>query len=438
MLNNSNNQTLNITIGIVGLGYVGLPLACEFSKFFNVIGFDISQFRIDNLKKGMDSTNETNAEALKSENLQFTTNPELLKEASVLIVTVPTPIDSHNKPDLSPLVGACTTVGKYLKKGTTVVFESTVYPGITEDICLPILEKESGLKINQDFYIGYSPERINPGDKVHSLAKVIKIVSGSTAETLDFLALLYGKIITAGIHKAPSIKVAEAAKIIENTQRDLNVALMNELSLIFNRLNINTYDVIEAASTKWNFIKMTPGLVGGHCIGVDPYYLTFKAEEVGYYPELILAGRKINDCMGKYIAENAVKLLIKDKKQVRDAKILIYGITFKENVPDIRNSKVVDIVKELQEYGVEVLVTDVYANSQETLHEYGITLIKESDIDQVDGVIMAVPHHQYLSMNLNELSKKILGNDGAKLLMDIKGIYRNQGEQLNQFQYWSL
>jgi len=432
-LNNSTDR-----ICVVGLGYVGLPLLCEFAKHFSVIGFDISESKIANLIQGIDVTKEVDPEALRSEAIQFTSDPALLREASVIIVTVPTPIDGNKKPDLSPVISACHTIGRYMKRGCVVVFESTVYPGVTEDICLPILESESGLVYNTDFFLGYSPERLSPGDKGHSLTKVVKVVAGSTPDVASRLSALYGKIVSAGIHQAPSIKVAEAAKVIENTQRDLNVALMNELSIIFNKLSINTHDVIEAASTKWNFMKMSPGLVGGHCIGVDPYYLTYKAEEVGYHPEVILSGRRINDGMGKYVAQQTVKQLIKAKKQVLDSTVLVYGITFKENVPDIRNSKVMDVITELREFGVNVLVTDCHADSQDTMHEYGLSLSAATVSHPVDCVLLAVPHAEYLQKSVSDFFPKNQRSDGPNILVDIKGVFRRFEMPNPTDSYWCL
>ncbi|MSR88609.1 MAG: nucleotide sugar dehydrogenase [Candidatus Margulisbacteria bacterium] len=418
-------------VAVVGLGYVGLPLACEFGKRFPVIGFDISQKKINELTDHLDVTGELSQKELAATKVQYTADPTFLSEAEVIIVSVPTPIDQHNQPDLSPLCSASTMIGRHLQKGAVVVYESTVYPGVTEEVCVPILESQSGLVFGQDFTVGYSPERISPGDKERTLTKIIKVVSGSDPATLQFLSQLYGSIIPAGIHEASSIKVAEAAKVIENTQRDLNVALMNELSIIFNKMGISTHDVLAAAGTKWNFIKMTPGLVGGHCIGVDPYYLTFKAQELGYHPEVILAGRRINDSMGKYIAEQTVKLLIKADKQVKGARILIMGITFKENVSDIRNSKVVDIIRELEAYGINVLVTDPLADPDETAHEYGIKLVDFESINQIEAVVFAVNHRHYLDQGTS-----LLGTLSPSVVVDIKGAF-SSFKQKNPF-YWVL
>ena len=352
-------------IAVVGLGYVGLPLAAAFGRHVPVIGFDISATKVAELERGHDSTGELTSDDLAATQISYTTDPSCLKNASFIIVTVPTPLRDDKTPDLSPLQAASTTIGRNLKPGSIVVYESTVYPGVTEDVCVPILEAESGLQCGQDFKVGYSPERINPGDKVHTVDKIIKVVSGQDEETLNTVALVYGTVVTAGVHRASSIKVAEAAKVIENTQRDLNIALMNELALIFDKLGISTSEVLEAAGTKWNFLRFTPGLVGGHCIGIDPYYLTYKAESIGYYPQVILSGRRINDGMGKYIAETTIKKMIEADKPVKGSRVLVLGLTFKENVPDIRNTRVIDIIEELRSYGVEPLVHDPMANADE-------------------------------------------------------------------------
>jgi UDP-N-acetyl-D-glucosamine/UDP-N-acetyl-D-galactosamine dehydrogenase len=421
-------------IAIVGLGYVGLPLACEFAKRYSVIGFDISEKKIDSLVNGIDPTGELSPAELAQAKVTFSLNPSILSEASVIIVTVPTPIDRHNTPDLSPLAGASHLIGTHMTKGTVIVYESTVYPGVTEEYCVPILEATSQLIYGVDFTVGYSPERLNPGDKNHTVDKIVKVVSGSTPDTLKFVSTLYGSIIHAGIHEAPSIKVAEAAKVIENTQRDLNVALMNELSIIFNKMGINTLDVIEAAATKWNFIKMFPGLVGGHCIGVDPYYLTFKAQELGYHPEVILAGRRINDNMGKYIAEQTIKQMINADISIKGATVLVLGITFKENISDIRNSKVIDIIRELTGYGVNVLVADPHANSADIYHEYNVNLTAISDIHRVDSVVVAVPHFLFKKDDtLSKLLSRTLSPQG--LVVDIKGGFK---ELAARYRYWSL
>lgn len=432
------SQDTNPTIAIIGLGYVGLPLAVAFSRHAKVIGFDICPEKIDTLKKGIDNTGELSSEELNAGKVQFTGSIQDLSAAMLFIVTVPTPIDEHKRPDLSALEKASAMIGSHLNKGAIVVYESTVYPGVTEEICAPILEKHSGLTFKKDFHIGYSPERISPGEKDRTLTKIKKIVSGSSSETRQFLAKLYGKIIEAGIYEASSIKVAEAAKVIENTQRDLNVALMNELSIIFNKLNINTLDVIEAASTKWNFMAMTPGLVGGHCIGVDPYYLTFKAEQLNYLPQVILAGRRINDGMGKYVAEQAIKHLINAEIPVRKSKVLIMGITFKENVSDIRNSKVVDIISELQSYGISPLVTDPYACPNETQKEYGLNLTELDAIQAIDLLIIATPHRVYKELGASLLLEKMKPAQQSTLIFDIKGLFKEELKNHQHVSYWTL
>ena len=418
-------------LAVIGLGYVGLPIALEFARKISVIGFDINDKRIEMMRNSIDPSNELEKEAFDNCDITFTSSLDVLREANFFIVAVPTPVDEHNVPDLAPVKKASETVGKVVKKGDYVVFESTVYPGCTEDDCLPIIEKLSGLKNVKDFKLGYSPERINPGDKNHTLSSIIKVVSGCDAESLEEIARVYELVVKAGVHRASCIKVAEAAKIIENTQRDLNIALMNELSIIFNMMNINTYEVLEAAGTKWNFLKFQPGLVGGHCIGVDPYYLTYKANELGYDAEVILAGRNINDNMAKYVAKNVVRHLIKNVGDVKKAKVLIKGATFKENVSDIRNSKVADVVKALQSYYVNVEVHDPHADSDELKHEYGFGLVKEIANDY-DAVIVTVPHNDY--KELDEKYFKSITKPNA-LIADLKGIYRNKILQLN---YWSL
>ena len=418
-------------LAVIGLGYVGLPIALEFAKKISVIGFDISQKRVDLMKQGIDPSNELETEAFDNCDITFTTSLEDLKEAKFFVVAVPTPVDEHNVPNLIPVQKASETIGKVIKKGDYVVFESTVYPGCTEEDCLPIIEKISGLSNLTDFKSGYSPERINPGDKVHTLTNVIKVVSGCDAESLEEIAQVYELVVKAGVHRASSIKVAEAAKIIENTQRDLNIALMNELSIIFDKMGINTYEVLEAAGTKWNFLKFQPGLVGGHCIGVDPYYLTYKAAELGYSSKVILAGRSTNDQMGAYVAKKVLQHIIQNNGNVRDAKVLIMGATFKENVSDIRNSKVADVVNNLQEYFLKVHVHDPHADSEELNHEYGFGLTKNVDNDY-DAVIMAVLHDDYL-----ELSDEYFAGitKPTALIADLKGMYRNK---ISQRQYWSL
>ncbi len=396
----------NKTIAIIGLGYVGLPLAVEFGKKFNTLGFDINQGRIDELKSGYDRTLEVDSDQLKSSTqLNYTADLVDLKKANFFIVTVPTPIDKNNRPDLTPLIKASETVGKVLKKGDIVVYESTVYPGCTEDDCVPVLEKHSGLKFNVDFYCGYSPERINPGDKVHTVTKIRKITAGSTPEIANTVNDVYASIITAGTYQAPSIKVAEAAKVIENCQRDINIAFVNELALIFDKMQIDTLEVLEAAGTKWNFLPFRPGLVGGHCIGVDPYYLTHKAEEIGYHSQVILAGRKINDNMGAFVANKVVKLMIKKGINVNTSKALVLGITFKENCPDIRNSKVIDIITELHDFGVHVDVFDPMADAHEVSEEYGIQLLGALQNGIYDTIIMAVNHAQFADLNITAIAK---------------------------------
>ena len=390
----------NTKIAVIGLGYVGLPLAVEFGKKYPVLGFDINKKRVEELGNGYDRTQEVEPEELKnSSNLIFSTNTEDLENYNVFIVTVPTPIDNYKKPDLTPLLSASKTIGKILKKDDLVIYESTVYPGCTEEDCVPVLEKESGLKFNQDFFCGYSPERINPGDKINTLTKIKKVTSGSTPEIADFVNDLYGSIITAGTYKATSIKVAEASKAIENAQRDVNISFVNELALIFDKMGIDTSEVLEAAGTKWNFLKFKPGLVGGHCIGVDPYYLLHKSESLGYYPQVILSGRRVNDNMGIFVANKLIKLLIKNGHKIEGSKVLILGITFKENCPDIRNSRVVDVYNELKEFGVNVTVHDPYADAQEVKEEYGIEIIPDL-LDKYDGILLAVSHDEYKSLNL--------------------------------------
>jgi UDP-N-acetyl-D-glucosamine/UDP-N-acetyl-D-galactosamine dehydrogenase len=418
------------TVAVIGLGYVGLPIALAFAKKIKVIGFDINEERVNMMKKGIDPSHELSKKDFAGSDIQFTHKLEDLKKASFFIVAVPTPIDEHNLPDLKPLIGASTTVGKVLKKGDYVVYESTVYPGCTEEDCIPVLEQHSGLKFKKDFKVGYSPERINPGDKEHTITKILKIVSGCDAESLDNIAKTYEIIVEPGTHRASSIKVAEAAKIIENTQRDINIALMNELSIIFNKMNINTYDVLAAAGTKWNFLKFSPGLVGGHCIGVDPYYLTHKAESLGYHARVINSGRYVNDSMGFYVAKNCVKKIIAAGKNISKSKVLIMGATFKEDVTDIRNSKVADIVKELKSFGVKVEVVDPHADSDELKHEYGFGLNKMAK--NYDGIIVAVNHKEYKGLD-EKYFKSVLAKNGV--LVDVKGMYKGKMKGLT---YWSL
>ena len=391
-------------IAVIGLGYVGLPLAHAFSSKYEVVGFDIAQWRIDELRSGVDRTLELSTEQVKEaiENkMQFTNQLEDISDCNIYIVTVPTPIDKHKKPDLTPLIKASESIGKVLKKDDIVIYESTVYPGATEEECVPVLEKFSGLKFNEDFFCGYSPERINPGDKEHTVTKILKVTSGSTPEIGKKVDELYASIITAGTHLAPTIKVAEAAKVIENSQRDINIAFVNELSMIFNKLGIDTNAVLEAAGTKWNFLPFRPGLVGGHCIGVDPYYLTHKAQEVGYNPEIILAGRRLNDNMGIYVASQVIKLMIKKGKKIEGSKVLVLGITFKENCPDIRNSRVIDVIRELQEFGCDVEVSDYWADKEEVQREYNLELKSEPNIEEYDAVVLAVAHDKYKDMKLD-------------------------------------
>ncbi len=418
-------------LAVIGLGYVGLPIALEFAKKVKVIGFDINEKRVEMMRNHIDPSGELVAEDFKDTDIHFTTKLEELKSAKFFIVAVPTPIDSHTQPDLKPLLSATHTVGQVLKKGDYVVYESTVYPGCTEDDCIPILEQRSGLKFNADFKVGYSPERINPGDKEHTLTRITKVVSGCCAESLDEIAKVYEIVIQAGVYKASSIKVAEAAKIIENTQRDLNIALMNELSMIFDRMKINTYEVLEAAGTKWNFLRFSPGLVGGHCIGVDPYYLTYKAKEMDYDPRVILSGRQINDSMGAYVAKKTVQHLAKLGKDITKSRVLVMGATFKENVEDIRNSKVADVVSELKAFSLHVDVVDPYASSEELLHEYGFELIPEPQ-GPYDAILVAVSHSPYAAMTESDFQKI---STPKAVLVDIKGIFRSKITQMN---YWSL
>ena len=412
-------------VAVIGLGYVGLPLAVEFGKKYEVIGFDINEFRIKELKSGKDSTLEVSPEELVSATkLSFSNQLDELNQCNIFIVTVPTPVDQVNRPDLTPLQKASETVGKVLKKGDIVIYESTVYPGATEEVCIPVLERVSGLSFNKDFFAGYSPERINPGDKVNTLTKIKKITSGSTPEIAEIVDSLYASIITAGTHKASSIKVAEAAKVIENTQRDLNIALVNELSVIFDRIGIDTLDVLEAAGSKWNFLPFRPGLVGGHCIGVDPYYLTHKAEEVGYHPQVILAGRRINDNMARYVARNTIKLMLKNGIDVARSTVGVLGITFKENCPDIRNSKVFDMVKEFESWGAKVVIVDSWANAEEVKHEYGYELGVIDSENKVDSLVVAVGHNEYRHLTAKELSCFV--RTEKPVLADVKSLFKRE------------
>ena len=418
-------------LAVIGLGYVGLPIALEFARKIKVVGFDINQTRVDMMKNHVDPSNELGKDAFENCDIHFTADINDLKDVTFFIVAVPTPIDDANLPDLKPLLGASKTVAQALKKGDYVVFESTVYPGCTEDDCIPVLEEVSGLKFQSDFKVGYSPERINPGDKEHTLQNVIKVVSGCSEESLEEIAKTYELVVAAGVHRATSIKVAEAAKIIENTQRDVNIALINELSIIFNRLGINTYEVLEAAGTKWNFLKFSPGLVGGHCIGVDPYYLTHKAQQSGYHAKIINSGRYVNDSMGFYIGKQTTKKIIAQGKHIQDAKVLVMGATFKEDVSDIRNSKVIDVVTELKSFQVHVDLVDPHASSEEMEHEYGVKLVEIGK--DYDAIIVAVNHKEYKSLT-EDYFKSIL-KDGKGVFVDIKGIYRNKIQDL---EYWSL
>lgn len=408
-------------VAVVGLGYVGLPLAVEFGKKYRTIGFDLSAEKIASYRRHIDPTGEVGEEALKQAVLfEPTTDPSLLREADFIIVAVPTPVDAAHNPDFKPLISASESVGKNLSPGATIVYESTVYPGATEEICVPILERESGLKWKQDFFVGYSPERINPGDKEHTLTRIVKVVSGDTERTLEFVAQMYGSIIPAGIYRAGSIKVAEAAKVIENTQRDLNIALMNELSLIFHRIGIDTLEVLQAAGTKWNFLPFRPGLVGGHCIGVDPYYLTHKADMLGYHPQVILAGRRINDGMGKYIAEQTIKQMSQAGIPIKDSTVIVLGLTFKENCPDLRNSKVIDVIRELESYGVKVVVHDPIAAPAEAMREYGVTLVPWDQLPRAQAIVAAVAHAAYKKLSIDDTLARL---DHGGIFMDIKSQY---------------
>ena len=420
-------------IAVIGLGYVGLPVALAFARKLPTVGFDIRQKRVDQLKAGHDETAEVTDEALRASSIELTADPERLRTCTFFIVAVPTPIDSNNRPDLGPMIAASRTVGPYLKAGDVVVYESTVYPGVTEEVCGPILAELSGLTAGKDFFLGYSPERINPGDKLHTFERIVKVVSGDTPESLERVARAYASVVEAGVHRAPSIKVAEAAKVIENTQRDLNIALMNELALIFHRMGIRTADVLAAAGTKWNFLRFTPGLVGGHCIGVDPYYLTTKAQELGYLPEVILAGRRINNSIGPYIAQAAVKLLSSGDLPLRQAKVGILGLTFKENVPDLRNSKIPDIVAELRQYGITALVHDPLGDADEALHEYGIALTPLDQLRDLDVLVLAVSHQAYLDDTAGLLARV---KDGG-VVMDVKSVL-DPASLPRGLRYWSL
>lgn len=423
-------------ISLVGLGYVGMPIAVAFAKKVKVVGYDLNKAKIELYKSGIDPTNEVGNEVIKNSTVDFTSDETKLREAKFHIVAVPTPVYDDHTPDLTPVEGASRILGRNLVKGSIVVFESTVYPGVTEDVCVPILEKESGLKCGVDFKVGYSPERINPGDKVHRLETITKIVSGMDDETLDVVAKVYELVVEAGVHRASCIKVAEAAKVIENSQRDINIAFMNELSIIFNKIGIDTKAVLEAAGTKWNFLKFYPGLVGGHCIGVDPYYLTYKAEQLGYHSQVILAGRRINDDMGKYVAENVVKNLIKAEKTVKNAKVAILGFTFKENCPDTRNTKIFDIVKELREYGIEPTIADPTADAAEAKQLYGVEFVDIATIKDMDAIVLAVAHDEFARFTMAEMDKFF--GKGQKVLLDIKGLLNRSEYEKAGYSYWRL
>jgi UDP-N-acetyl-D-galactosamine dehydrogenase len=426
-----------VAVAVIGLGYVGLPLAVAFAEHFDVIGFDINKGRVAELKAGKDRTLEVDNERLQQADMEFTSDPARIERAGVIVVAVPTPIDKNRRPDLTPVVGASTVVGQHLRRGSIVVYESTVYPGVTEEVCGPILERESGLVCGRDFFLGYSPERINPGDKVHTLQTITKIVAGQTPEVTDLLGAFYGSVVTAGTHRASSIKVAEAAKVIENTQRDLNIALMNELSHIFAMMGIDTLEVLEAAGTKWNFLPFRPGLVGGHCIGVDPYYLTFKAEELGYHPQVILSGRRINDSMGSYVAQTMIKKMIHCGCTIKGARVGIMGLTFKENCPDLRNTRVIDIVAELEEFGCEVVVHDPYADALEAKREYGIDVQPRERFKDLDGLIIAVAHDAYRNYPLEDFVS-VFRPGANKVVADIKGILDRTRARAHGLTVWRL
>jgi UDP-N-acetyl-D-glucosamine/UDP-N-acetyl-D-galactosamine dehydrogenase len=423
-------------VAVIGLGYVGLPLVVEFGKHFRTIGFDIAVSKVESCLRGVDPSRELSDEEMShSPHAVYTADPSMLAEADIIVVAVPTPVDNAHIPDFRPLIGSSTSAGRHMKKGVIVVYESTVYPGATEEVCIPVLERESGLKWKQDFFVGYSPERINPGDKEHTLTKILKIVSGDTPETLDKVAKLYETIIIPGVHRASSIKTAEAAKVIENTQRDLNIALMNELSIIFDKLNIDTSEVLAAAGTKWNFLKFKPGLVGGHCIGVDPYYLTHKADMLGYNPQVILAGRRINDGMGKFIAEQTIKRMIASGSYIKGAKVNVLGLTFKENCGDLRNSKVIDIINELRTYGVEIFVTDPQAESEHAMEEYGVPLLPWADMPQADAIVAAVAHDEFAALSMTDFAEKLVPG-GA--FIDVKAAFNREAIQSAGYSLWRL
>lgn len=425
-----------MVVAVLGLGYVGLPLVVEFGKHFRTIGLDISQEKVDSCINGIDPSRELSDEEMQSAtHAEYTSDPSALKDADFIIIAVPTPVDEAHQPDFSPLVGASTTAGQHMKRGATVIYESTVYPGATEEVCIPVLEKNSGMKWKQDFFVGYSPERINPGDREHTLTKVIKVVAGDTANTLEKIATLYETIVKPGVHRTSSIKAAEACKVIENTQRDLNIALMNELAVIFDKIGIDTLEVLEAAGSKWNFLNFRPGLVGGHCIGVDPYYLTHKAEMLGYHPQVILAGRRINDGMGKFIAEQTVKKIINMGGHVKSAKVNVLGATFKENCADIRNTKVVDIIHELESYGIKVFVHDPRADTDEMHHEYGITLSTWDSLPQAEAIVMAVAHNEYVNMDMSLLLSKVVKTG---CFIDVKSKFSRDTLEAKGLNVWRL
>lgn len=424
------------SLAVIGLGYVGLPLVVEFGKTIRTIGFDIAKHKVDSCREGQDPSRElSDTEMACAKRAYFTSNPEALREADFIIVAVPTPVDSAHIPNLVPLISASTSIGQNLKKGATIIYESTVYPGATEEICVPVIERESGLKWKKDFFVGYSPERINPGDKEHTLTKILKIVSGDTPETLNRVAKLYELIVEPGVHRASSIKTAEAAKVIENTQRDLNIALMNELAIIFNKMGIDTKEVLSAAATKWNFINFKPGLVGGHCIGVDPYYLTHKADSLGYHPQVILAGRRINDGMGKYIAEQTIKNMIASGSTIKGATVNILGLTFKENCGDLRNSKVIDIISELESYGVSVFVSDPLADSKDAQYEYNVKLTDFNDLPQANAIVIAVAHKEYVELEVRQFKQRLVPNG---VFIDVKSSFDLSAIRSAGYRAWRL
>ena len=429
-------MTATTTVAVIGLGYVGLPLVVEFGKHFRTIGFDISAQKVESCLTNVDPSRELPDDQMRAAvHAEYTADPKSLGEADIIIVAVPTPVDDAHSPDFGPLIGASRSAGQNMKKGAIVVYESTVYPGATEGVCIPVLERESGMTWKQDFFVGYSPERINPGDREHTLTKILKVVSGDTPETLEKVAALYERIVEPGVHRATSIKVAEAAKVIENTQRDLNIALMNELAIIFERVGIDTSEVLETAGTKWNFLKFRPGLVGGHCIGVDPYYLTHMADKIGYHPQVILAGRRINDGMGKFIAEQTVKQMIACGSYVKGAKVIVLGLTFKEDCGDLRNSKVVDIIRELKTYGVEVFVHDPRADAEEAMHEYGVQPVSWEELPRADAIVAAVAHREFRDLSVEDLSRKVI-NGGS--FVDVKALFDQAALRSSGLRVWRL